>query len=373
MIVDSHTHIFQHWSGACGLPSREIHWKYIQKNLTRPFAKVYRARDGALADSKHLFREGDNTWDGLRDDINFRVGTYGRVEFTVEGEDYYIQYMPVGMAQIESTPEFMLAQMNVAGVDHCVLQTGFCYGYMNDYNALAQHHYPQKFTGLFHADEPLADTPQWMEAVTRAYHKLNLRGMHYETDTFSRYGFQWEFDDARFNDFWEMIESFNIPVFFQITPIPHYDQASYIGNLRRLDGLITRFPKIRWLLLMAPPVQYFVKNGKWEFPDQVAKTYAREDVQCEICFPIAWGGVWDYPFPEAQALIKDLRDKYGAQKLIWGSDMPNLERFCTYKQGLDYILRYCDYLTSGEKDLILGENLVELLGIKIPQTLENKS
>ncbi len=47
MIVDSHAHVFEKWSGACGLPSREIHWKYIQKNLTRPAAKVYRYPDGA--------------------------------------------------------------------------------------------------------------------------------------------------------------------------------------------------------------------------------------------------------------------------------------------------------------------------------------
>jgi hypothetical protein len=46
-------------------------------------------------------------------------------------------------------------------------------------------------------------------------------------------------------------------------------------------------------------------------------------------FPITWGGVWDYPYPEAQALIRDMRDRWGASKLVWGSDMPNVERFCT--------------------------------------------
>ena len=42
MIVDSHAHIFEKWSGACGLPSRALHWRYIQKIVTRPAAKVIR-------------------------------------------------------------------------------------------------------------------------------------------------------------------------------------------------------------------------------------------------------------------------------------------------------------------------------------------
>ena len=153
------------WSGACGLPSRDLHWRYIQKNVTRPAANVFRFRDGVPADASPLFRAGDNTWAGLRDDVRFRVGPYGRLEFTVDGEDYYVQYMPVGMAEIESTPEFLITQMNAAGVEHCVLQAGFTYGAMNDYNALAQKQFPERFTGLFHIDEARADEEGWMAGM----------------------------------------------------------------------------------------------------------------------------------------------------------------------------------------------------------------
>jgi len=360
-VVDSHAHIFQHWSGACGLPSREIHLKYLQKTLTRPSAKVYRARDGAPASGQLLFRAGDNTWAGLRDDIGFQPGRYGRLEFRIDGEDYVVQYMPVGMAELESKPELLLAQMTAAGVDHCVLQAGFTYGYMNDYNALAQRQYPAKFTGLFHVDEPVAYTPEWMEEARRAVEELHLCGLDYQTDTFARHGFEWWFDDRRFDQFWEMIEGFGVPVFFEPAHIPSYDEASYVEIVRRLHGIMARFPRIRWLLVLQPPVAYFARNGRWELPDPIAKVYARENVRLEMCFPIAWGGVWDYPYPEAQALIKDLRDRYGAGKLVWGSDMPNVERFCTYKQCVDYIRRYCEFLTETEKELVLGGNLSALI------------
>jgi predicted TIM-barrel fold metal-dependent hydrolase len=363
MIIDSHAHIFQHWAGACGHPSRAVHWKYIQAGVTHPSATVRRARDGAPGDPQDLFRASDNGWSGLRDDIGFRVGPYGRLEYTVEGEDYYIQYMPVGMAELEAPPERMLAQMSYAGVDAAVLQAGMAYGLMNDYNAFAQHQYPAKFIGLLHVDEPLADTPRWMREVERAHRELGLRGVYYDIESFARYGFKWSFDDRRFDAFWEMVASLQVPVFFEASSIPDHTEASYLTNLTRLDTLLARFPHVRWVLVMGPSVPSFAKRGEWHFPDQAAKTYARDNLQFEVLYPISWGGVWDYPYPEAQQLIRGLRDRYGAEKLVWGSDMPNVERFCTYRQCLNYVLRYCDYLSSHEKDLILGRNVAELFNI----------
>lgn len=71
----------------------------------------------------------------------------------------------------------------------------------------------------------------------------------------------------------------------------------------------------------------------------------------------------DYPYPEARALIQGLHTMFGSEKLVWGSDMPNVGRFCTYKQSLDYIRNYCDFFSENELDQILGGNLKKLLQI----------
>ena len=368
MIIDSHGHVFQHWAGACGHESLPVRLKYIQKNVTRPSALTRQARDGAPHSSGDLFRAGDNTWAGLREDVQFRVGPYGRLEYTLDGEDFHIQFMPVGMAEIEGPPELMLAQMSYVGIDHCILQTGMNHGMVNNYNAFSQRQYPDKFTALFQVDEPMADTLRWMQEMDRAVHQLGLRGISYQLDNFSRYEFQWTFDDSRFDCFWEALAALRIPVFLEASAIPDYDARSYIANMVRLDKLLTRFPSMRWLLVMGPPAQFFAENGTWQFPEEVARTYARENLQVEILFPISWGGLWDYPYPQAQTLIQQLRDRYGAHKLIWGSDMPNVERFCTYRQCLDYVLKYCDFLSEKDKDLVLGGNAAELCGIKIQKS-----
>jgi hypothetical protein len=43
--------------------------------------------------------------------------------------------------------------------------------------------------------------------------------------------------------------------------------------------------------------------------------------------------------------------------------MPNVERFCTYRQSVDYVRRHCGFLSAAEKDLVLGGNIARMLGI----------
>ena len=112
MIIDCHAHVFQNWAGPCGHPSDAIHLKYMQKVQTRTSARVVRARDGKEVAGAVLFKEGDNSWAGLKD-VDFRVGRNGQLDFTIDGEDYHSQYMPVGMQEIAAPPELMLAQQGL--------------------------------------------------------------------------------------------------------------------------------------------------------------------------------------------------------------------------------------------------------------------
>lgn len=359
MIVDCHAHVFQHWQGACGHPSSAVHLKYLQKVVTRPAARAFRVRDGREVKPSMLFRPGENTWAGLTD-VNFRVGRFGQLAFTHEGDDYYVQYLPVGMQELVCPPELMLAQMTVAGVDHCILQAGGGYGAMNDFNAYAQHQYPQKFTGLLNIDEPTADRPETLAEVDRAIGTLGLRGVYYAQE-FSRHGYGRNVDHDAFRPFWEKVVAHALPVFIELSATPTYDRAGYLGNLAAFDVLLRRYPAHRFLLVMGPPVAHFGVSGAWDFPDEVLATYQRENLQLEVMFPISWGGIWDYPYPEAQQLIRGMRDRFGASRLIWGSDMPNVERFCTYRQSIDYVRKYCPFLSADEKDRILGGNAAELM------------
>ena len=362
MIIDCHAHVFQNWQENCGHPSVATHLKYLQKTVTRPAAKAFRARDGKQVKTDMLYRPDDNTWAGLTD-VNFRIGSFGRLFFTWEGEDYYVQYMPVGMQEMVCSPEFMIAQMIGAGVDHCILQAGGGYGVMNDYNAYAQSQHPDRFSGLMNIDEGIVDRPEKLAEVDRAVQRLHLKGIHYSQDM-SRHGFSRNLDHPDFVPFWDKIAGYKLPVFLELYAWPNYDRASYLDNVKAFGNLVRRYRSTKFLMVMGPSVGYLAPKGSWEFPDDVKATLKLDNVWIEVMFPISWGGVWDYPYPEAQQLIREMRDLFGAGKLVWGSDMPNVERFCTYRQCVDYVRKHCTFLSASEKDQILGDNAAGLIGLE---------
>ena len=80
----------------------------------------------------------------------------------------------------------------------------------------------------------------------------------------------------------------------------------------------------------------------------------------ELLFPLLYGASWDYPYAEARPIILALYEKLGASKLLWGSDMTNVERSCTYCQSLTYLTRACDFIPAGDLDRIVGTNANEL-------------
>jgi len=83
-------------------------------------------------------------------------------------------------------------------------------------------------------------------------------------------------------------------------------------------------------------------------------------VTLELLFPLLYGATWDYPYAESQPLIRELYETFGASKLLWGSDMPNVERSCTYRQTLTYLTRHCDFITPADLDRIVGGNANDL-------------
>jgi predicted TIM-barrel fold metal-dependent hydrolase len=361
MIVDCHAHVIQNWIGACGHPTRDVHMKYLQRVIAGTVARTYRARDGAPADTKALIRAEDSGWSGLRD-VDFRVGRFGQLEFTVDSEDYYTQYMPVGMQNLEAPPELMLAQMTYTGVDHAVLQAGGAYGAMTEYNAFAQLQYPKKFTALMHLDEAMAGTPEALAQIDRAA-ALGVKGLYYNFEGFARHNFPWEVDDTRLDACWDRLQAHGMVLCAEITGAPRYDKRNYLHNIAALGRVLARFAGLSCHLAMGIPVQFFAAGDRWDLPDAYEALLRRDGFFTELMFPITWGGRWDYPYREAHPLIRDAHRRFGAEKLMWGSDMPNVERFCTYGQSLEYLRRYCDFLPASDMDRILGDNAARLYRI----------
>jgi predicted TIM-barrel fold metal-dependent hydrolase len=97
-------------------------------------------------------------------------------------------------------------------------------------------------------------------------------------------------------------------------------------------------------------------------PAPLAELLGRDQILVELLYPIYWARTHEYPFPELRATVEVLYRRIGRERLVWGSDMPNVERNCTYHQSLHYLHRLAEgWLPAADLDAILGFNVLRVL------------
>ena len=99
------------------------------------------------------------------------------------------------------------------------------------------------------------------------------------------------------------------------------------------------------------------------FAPEAWEPFENPNLHLQFLFPIALGAIWDYPMPEVRPAIEECVRRIGADRIMWGTDMPIVMRFWTYRQNIDFIREYCDFLSKDELNAILGGTTARLLGV----------
>ncbi|HYU19616.1 MAG TPA: amidohydrolase family protein [Chloroflexota bacterium] len=362
LVVDSHVHIFPYLDEPSGFSSPAEHRRFLQLYMAAHGEPVRRLRDHARVVEQTL-HDGSLAGPASLRDVDFRAGKYGRLEWTVDGEDLYIQFFPPSLQDMAAPPEFTLQQMARAGVDVAVLQNARLYGRLNRFFANAARRYPDKFIGLADVDEARADTEEQITTLRRAVRELGLRGLYYANRGLFADGYRRMFDDPAFDPFWEEVRSLGIPVFWEIVGVPNpADQAALVREVERLNRWAQRWPDIPGLWTHG-----FSPELLEAMPAPLEALFKRPQFMVEILYPIHWARDHEYPFLELRPAIRALYSRLGGERLVWGSDMPNVERNCTYRQSLQYLRIVADgVIPSVDLDRILGLNVLRLLGVGVP-------
>ncbi|MEM3658314.1 MAG: amidohydrolase family protein [Candidatus Hadarchaeum sp.] len=350
MVIDSHAHIFPFLGGRSGYSSVEEHLTVCQRAMHEHLAQPARRVKDHSPVEKKLWDPTDPTLKGKRN-VGFRVGEFGRFEWNQNGEECYIQYLPPYFEHMACSPYLLVAMMDYAGIDQAVLQCGAVYGKLNYYYALVMDEFPSlksRFLPLAQIDERHAYEEVELKKLEHAIKHMNLKGLWFAADNNS-FG-------PDYQCFWEAVEDMNIPVFLQFYP----EKKAWLSSLKSTETWIERHSKIVCVLPQAFPLSTTEYNDEIEIPDFAKRLINTNNLYIEICYPISRGRVEDYPFPISRKAIKKLYDIFGPTKLVWGSDVPMVERYCTYAQSLKYLTDYCDFISKKDIELIVGGNLVEI-------------
>lgn len=359
-IIDCHGHIFPPLAEAGGFTTAADHLLHQQRAMHVHGNQPYRRlSDHAVVKTRDLWNADDHSETGRARDAGFRVGRNGRFEWKARNEGVYCQFLPPYMHDLGAPPDAMVVDMDYSGIGSVVLQNDHIYGDLAPYFAAAMQGFPGRFIGLAQVEEAFAYRDGQLAKLEREVTQLGMRGLYFTMTGFFRDGYRHFPDEALFDPLWKLVAHHALPVFWVHSA--KSAAGTYIDEMQRLRRIVERHPAIKHVLVHGVPTSIYCDgDDRIAFPPEVADLLDNCPVYSEVLYPIAWGGKMDYPYTRAHGHIRQVYERFGPERLIWGSDMPNVGRYCTYKQALTYVWDYCDFLTAPDRRKIFHDNTLSL-------------
>ena len=112
------------------------------------------------------------------------------------------------------------------------------------------------------------------------------------------------------------------------------------------------------------PWRLCLEGRRLRLPGALLEPFRAPSARLQLLFHISLGNVWEYPYRELHTAIAQLVDALGSDRLMWGTDMPNVERFCTYGQTLTTFTTHCQGLiVPSDVANIVGGTAARLFGL----------
>jgi predicted TIM-barrel fold metal-dependent hydrolase len=373
MIYDGHAYCFPNLGGDGGFADPEQFRRHLQLGMARHFMPAWRKRDRAPANDLGL-ADPDGGWSfDTLNDVDFKAASHGKFEWTVDGETYVKQYMVPSVVDMTYPAESLVAEMDYAGVDMALIHRTPYLGISNEFIGDCTAQFPDRLQGLAHVEEWLipADPRGSYEKLKRAVAEPGIVGLQFLPDQIPLYNQSEDWTGPEFRPFWDGVAELGIPVFITPSGKSLSDEglspAEVLATqLRSVGVLLERYSDMNVVVTHGLIWRTFVDGETLAIPDEVFDAMPADNPRfsLQLLFAIALGGIWEYPMLQVRDTMKQLVDRLGADRLMWGTDIPMVMRFYTYRQNLAHIRHVSDFLTPEEVGLITGGNTARLLGLK---------
>ncbi len=371
MIIDSHAYCFGPADDTGGHASAAEHLKWVQAGQAGHYQPAFRLRDRAPGSSDILAPGGK--WDlSSLADVDFRVdGPAGRVVWTVDGEDYTKHYYPPGLRNCEFSPDHLISEMDYAGIDAALLHTNPMLGRDNAYQAECVRRFPGRFYSMAPVDEWRIrdDANTVIRELTTAIGEHGLHAIKFNANGYMVSPEPW--DDGSYRPFWEAATSLNVPIFFSLSTGPsgaNWEASTeahegYLNEQQVLMRWMERYPDNVCSITHGFPYRSFLDGDTITLPEAIWEPFENPNLSIEVCFPVRVGDMFDFPYREVLPTMEEMVHRIGADRLMYGTDMPFQNRHCTYRQSREHIENHCTFLSEAELALIMGGTAARVLGL----------
>lgn len=237
----------------------------------------------------------------------------------------------------------LINAMNEANVDAAILVPPMIEGKRNDLALDAARDYPGRFAVMGRIDTSATDA---REHILRWRERPGMLGLRFNFHDPEGYR---ALSENRFDWLWAAAEKTGVPIMLMLDPnelqFADHIAARYIGLKLVLDHLAlpanTRgpaaFANIELLLALAKRPNIAVKAS-------AMPAYASDA----------------YPFRSLYPFLRRVYDAYGPKRVFWGTDYTRLQ--CTYQQAVDLFAKDIPWLTTEDREWIMGRGLCAWLG-----------
>jgi predicted TIM-barrel fold metal-dependent hydrolase len=270
-----------------------------------------------------------------------------------------LRVLPPTAIETVHPPEVLIEHMDWVGVDKTVLLQGTFYGECNRYAAEAIQSWPDRFLGAAFLDP-------WSPGARHMFDKvvgeLGFRAVKLELSEAA--GLSGVHPGLRLDDpdvawLWEAMEQHDFLLTLDLGAI---DSISYQTDAIR--NIIDQHPHLRVVIahLCQPNPAAEQDEVLWKaWKEQITLAqhpYVWLDTAALPAYLVEEG----YPFPSARRYIQMAVDLVGADKIMWGTDLPGLLTVATYRQLVDLGWAHTDFLSSEDQKKIMGLNAAEVYG-----------
>ena len=371
MIVDTHAYCFRAPDENAGHASAEAHLGYWQWGYAVHHQPAFRTRDRVAvpgADGALLAPTPEDPFNRATERDFHADHVTRRLVWTVDGEEYTKHYLPPNT--LEFTPGMLIAEMDYAGIDWALNHVDMSLDKDNDFFAACVRAYPNRLRSMASIEEwrIAAEPDAVIREVADAITVKGLDAIKIMPEYAYKIARDRGFDEPSWRPFWDAVTQLGVPIFFSLggTPGIRDPRAAFISELATLKRLSHRYPDVTVSVTHGFPWRAFLNADQsgFDLPPEMWEPFRDSAIHMEVSFPIRIGDLFDYPYRECRPVLEAMVEQIGADRLMWGTDMPFQNRFCTYRQSRDYIEKYAPaFLSSDQIAAIMGGTAARVLNL----------
>ena len=244
----------------------------------------------------------------------------------------------------DRTAEMLLELMAETGVDHTVLVQVIKYLWDNSYVVHAIHKYPDKFAGVGRVNpenpEAADHVSEWMEKGVRGV-RLSPSG---------EAAGDWFADRSLMDPIFSRAQEHGVPMLLLTRP----------PRLRNLVPLLDAHPDLDVVIDHMADCHVDDEAGIRQLTD--LSRYDRVYVKISHTWSISSRG---YPWIDTHALVKEVYQAFGGQRIMWGTDWPVCLTNAEYGQTLSVVRdEMSSFISAEDMKWVLGRTALKLWPFK---------